>query len=122
MSKKESSILKGVGLTVILTLLLVLIFGFIVKIFSISEKVIMPVNQFIKVVAVFIGCFFSIRGSAGFLKGLIVGLISTLIVYLIFFIIGGRFDFNYKFFIDLIFVSIIGMISGIITVNVKKTA
>ncbi|MBE5756275.1 MAG: TIGR04086 family membrane protein [Clostridiales bacterium] len=119
---KKGNLFSSIALTVILTLLFVLLFGFIIKLCKIPEKVILPVNQFIKVIAVFIGCFFTIKGKMGFLKGLLTGLVATIIIYTIFFIINGEFLFNYKFFIDLIFVSVIGMISGILTVNLKKTA
>lgn len=60
---------RGVSLAIIVCLAAVLIFALVIQFTGLPESVIMPVNQFIKVLAIFIGCFFSLRGSKGWLKG-----------------------------------------------------
>ena len=117
---ESGSILKSTGLSIIIALFLILMFGFIIKLASLSTAVITPVNQFIKVVAIFLGCFFCLKGKAGFLRGLLSGLLFSVILYLIFFCINGQINLTYKTFVDLIFCSLIGMVSGVIAVNVKK--
>lgn len=47
---------KSVGISVIVTLAAVLLFAFLIKIFSIGASVITPVNQVIKALAIFLGC------------------------------------------------------------------
>lgn len=113
---------KGVCLGVIFTLLCVLIFALVIKLASLPVSVIKPVNQFIKVMGVFVGCFFSLKGKKGFLKGAICGLLIFLITYLVFALISGTQIFNGKFFIDLIFAVVSGVISGSVAVNIKKPA
>ena len=119
MGKENSSILKATGLSVIIALFLILIFGFIIKIATLSSTVITPVNQFIKIISVFLGCFFVLKNKAGFLKGLISGLLFSLILHLIFFCINGKIDLTYKVLVDIVFCSLIGMVSGILAVNIK---
>ncbi len=124
MSEDKKNVLwgtaKGVGISVIAMLIGVLVFALIIKIASLSPSVIKPVNQFIKAIALFLGCFFSISGSKGYLKGAVSGLISVIIIYLIFALIGGENLFGLNFLIDLAFGLIVGAISGIISVNIKK--
>ncbi|PWM70256.1 MAG: TIGR04086 family membrane protein [Bacillota bacterium] len=111
-----SGVLKGL----IFSLLAVLIFSFIVKLCSVGDNVIHAVNQFIKSLAVFVGCFFSLKGKLGWLKGLAVGLFVFVFTYLVFALIAGAQVFGAKFFIDTAFGAAVGLISGIISVNVRK--
>ena len=124
MSEDKKNVLwgtaKGVGISVIAMLIGVLVFALIIKIASLSPSVIKPVNQFIKAIALFLGCFFSISGSKGYLKGAVSGLVSVILIYLIFALIGGENLFGLNFFIDLAFGLIVRAISGIISVNIKK--
>ena len=115
-----SSVIKATFLTVILSLVGVLVFALIVKFADISDTTIKIVNQFIKVIAVFFGCYFSLAGNKGLFKGIATGLISTVLIYLIFSLLSGAEMFGIKALADLIFVAVIGGISGIITVNVRK--
>ncbi len=119
---KESGImvLKGALISLIVALVGVLIFSGVVKLAYLSANVIKPVNQFIKILALFLGCFFSVRGKMGYLKGGLVGVLATVLIFLTFSIIGGELSFGIPFLIDLLLGVIVGAISGIITVNVKK--
>lgn len=114
------SVLKGVLTVVMISLIGVLIFGFIVKAFYLPTAVIKGVNQFLKVIAIFIGCFFFLRENKGLIKGILTGVISTIIIYLIFALIGGKAYFSLPFLIDVVFSLIVGAISGIVAVNVRK--
>ncbi len=114
------SVIKGVFFTLIIVLAGVLIFAGVIKIASLSASVIKPVNQFIKVIAVFLGCFLSARGRLGFLKGALIGVLGTVLVYLVFSLMVGDLSFGLSFVVDLIFGLIVGVVSGIIAVNVRK--
>lgn len=118
---------RGVSLAIIVCLAAVLIFALVIQFTGLPESVIMPVNQFIKVLAIFIGCFFSLRGSKGWLKGGLVGLIAGGLVgliaggltFLLFALLGG-FPSGLRILWDLLFCVGVGILSGIISVNLKK--
>ena len=114
------SILLSAGLSVICALVGILIFALIVKFTNFNSGVIKGVNQFLKIIAIFIGCFFILKQGKGAIKGLLSGLIFTIMLYLIFSLIGGSFNFGVSFLVDVLFCAIVGAISGIISVNVKK--
>jgi len=112
-------LIKGILTGVIATIAGILVFAGIVNLTGISQSVIKGVNQFIKIISVFIGCLFSFSGEKGLLKGAITGLLVTVITYLIFLLFGAS-SFGTGFLIDLALLTVVGAISGIIAVNVKK--
>lgn len=114
------SILKSVAAAVIITLVGILAFAFVIKMAYLNSSVIKAVNQFIKVLSIFLGCFIFVRENGGFIKGALVGGLTAVIVYLIFALMGGEFSFGTSFLIDLIFQTIIGAISGVLAVNLKR--
>lgn len=123
MQKKQgfwSSILMGVGFTVIFSLVSVIIFSFMIKGFNISANVTKTVNQFIKSTTIFIGCFFFLSANGGLLKGGLLGGLSSIILVLLFSLIAGGFLGLKSMLLDFLFCFLIGTISGIITVNLKK--
>ena len=114
------SIIKGTFTAIIITLIGVLIFAGVVKIAYLKSGVIKAVNQFIKVLSVFLGCFFHVKGRGGLLKGGLLGCFTAIITYLVFAFIGGETSFGVPFVLDLVFQLIIGAIAGIIIVNLKN--
>ena len=112
-------LIKGVLTGVIATIAGILIFAVIVNLTGINQSVIKGVNQFIKIISVFIGCLFSFSREKGLIKGAISGIIITVITYLIFLLFGAA-SFGTGFLIDLALLTVVGAISGIIAVNVKK--
>ncbi len=112
-------LIKGILTGVIATIAGILIFAVIVNLTGINQSVIKGVNQFIKIISVFIGCLFSFSGEKGLIKGAISGIIITVITYLIFLLFGAA-SFGTGFLIDLALLTVVGAISGIIAVNVKK--
>ena len=113
-----SQVVRGVVTAILITLIGVLVFSFVLSVTNLSDGIIKPVNQFIKLLSVFFGCFLSVRGEKGFLKGGLIGLISTLLTVLIFALLTGGINFL-SIIIDVICAIIMGAISGAITVNVK---
>lgn len=112
-------LIKGILTGVIVTIVGILIFAVIVNLTGLSQSVIKGVNQFIKIISVFIGCLFSFSGEKGLIKGAITGLTVTVITYLVFLLFGAA-SFGTGFLIDLALLTVVGAISGIIAVNVKK--
>jgi putative membrane protein (TIGR04086 family) len=113
-------VVKGVGAALIATLFGIVILGFIVKSAAFSGAVIGAVNQFLKIISLFLGCLFSSGKGVGLIKGLIIGALYTVIVNLIFSLVLSVGIFDGKFFIDLIFAMIVGGLSGVVTANVKR--
>ena len=89
------------------------------KFASLSDSVIKPVNQFIKVFAILFGCFFALRGEKGWLKGIAVGLLTVMLTYLVFAMVGGDFSMSWLIVAELAFGAVAGLLSGIIAVNVR---
>ncbi len=113
------SIIKGALFAVIFSLVSVLIFGLIIKFFPLNSAVIKTVNQFIKVLSVFLGCIIFSNGQTGLIKGLITGVISAAVTYLLFSLLFGSLSFGAPFIVDIMFSAVIGGISGIIAANLK---
>ncbi len=126
MSKNEQNkyilkqTIKGSLTATFCTVIGVLLFALILKLTNLSETAIKSVNQFIKIISVFLGCLFSIKENKGLVKGVITGALYTPIVSLVFKILGGGYDKFLSFIIELLFTSIIGAIFGIISVNAKN--
>lgn len=113
------SVIKATALAVIVSLSGVLLFALVVKFSALSQTAIKTVNQFIKVIAVFIGCFFSVKGKLGIVKGGVSGALCTLLLHAIFSLMSGTGVFSIEMLIDILFTAVVGAISGIIAVNVR---
>lgn len=115
-------ILKGVLVGLATALVGILLFAFVLRFTSISDKIIAPVNQVIKGVSIFFGVFVGMKKhkEMGLLNGLLIGFLFTISAFLVFSILDGTFSFDKTFLNDLIFGSVIGAICGIICVNLKK--
>ncbi len=116
------AVLKGVFWALTVSLLCVLIFAFIIKFTNISESAIMPINQVIKVLSILVGCFVASKKikNNGWLWGLIIGVVYTLLAFLVFSILDGEFRFTLSLLNDLVFGAVLGLISGIITFALRK--
>lgn len=119
-SNSAVQISKGVSTGLIFTLIAILIFAFVLKVFNLDSGIIKPVNQFIKIIGIFLGCYFSLSGKAGFLKGIAVGFITTILTYLLFSLFTNSIDFNAMLALDLLLGCVVGLISGVIAVNLNK--
>ena len=116
------SIAKGTLIGLCVSLILVLIFAFLLKFTNIPDTIISPVNQIIKGVSIFLGVFIGLKKSKelGLVSGLLIGFIYTFLAFLVFSILAGSFSFDVTLLTDIVFGAIIGAICGIICVNIKK--
>lgn len=114
-----SHVLKGVIFSLILAIIGILVLALLDKLFKFNSMTIKLINQFIKTTAIFIGVMCHIKNERGLVKGLAVGLLFGIILYTIFSIILGDIKFS-RILIDCLFSGVIGMISGIISVNLTK--
>lgn len=117
------NITKGTLTAVCVSLILVLVFAFLLKFTNIPESTIMPVNQVIKGLSIFIGVFVGLKKNKelGLLNGLLIGLFYTIIAFLIFACLGGVYKLDITFLTDILFGGVMGAICGIICVNLKKS-
>lgn len=114
-------ITKATILAVTLSLLMLLVFALFIRFVNISEKVILPVNQVIKIISLFIACFVALKNTnKGFLKGLIIGILYAIISYIVFSFLSGAISFGLTSFTDILFCGVIGGICGILAVNTRK--
>ena len=120
-SIKESAIfmpaLKGTFFALCISLFAILLFAIIIKFTGISNNLIKPINQVIKVISIFVGTLIAYKKNKnlGITKGLVVGILCTLLAFLIFSILDGVFELNTSLLNDTLFGAITGMLSGIIS-------
>lgn len=116
------SVIKGSIIALCISLVLVLIFAFLLKFTNIPEGTIKPVNQVIKGVSVFLGVFLGMKKCKefGLVSGLLIGIVYTFLAFIVFSILSGGFLFDFTLLTDIVFGAIIGAICGIICVNLKK--
>lgn len=111
---------KSVCVSIVFTLAAVLVFALFIKLFSIGSTVIMPINQVIKMLAIFLGVFLCLKPGKTALKGAICGAAVVILTYFLFAIIAGEISFGWSNVLDLLFGVIAGLISGIIASLVKS--
>lgn len=115
-----TNVVKGIGIAITVSLVCVLIFSAIVKFCMLSSTVIRAVNQFFKIISVFLGCFFAVKQNKGLVKGIAVGLIYTLLIHLIFCLLSSHAYFTTTLLWDLVMAIVCGGVFGAIAVNKSK--
>lgn len=110
------SMFKGVLCSVIATLLFVLVFAFIVQVAGLSNSVISPVMQVVKVLAIFVAVLIALKParSKGWLYGGLVGIFYMVITFLVFSLLDGQFVINISALSDLLFETLVGLISAVL--------
>ena len=114
-------ILKGVGISFAFTLISLTIFSALLTYTSLSESLIQPVVISVTGISILVGSFFATRkvGKNGIIKGIGVGLIYILLIYLISSIVnGGSFALTMSSVIMILIGILCGAIGGIIGVNI----
>lgn len=116
-------VIKGSLMALSISLIAICIFAFLLRFFDISEQVIKPINQIIKIASVLLGTFVGLKSckEMGLITGFFVGLLYTLLAFVIFSILNGEFSFDSTLLNDMIFGGIAGGIAGIVAVNLKKS-
>ncbi len=113
-------IIKGVALALAFSLLSAVVLASILQTTGISDKVIYPINQTVKVVAVLLGSLTFVRGEKGFLKGGAIGALFTALSYLTFSAIGGDFSLSWLIFVEMFLALFAGVVGGAIAVNRRR--
>lgn len=115
-------LLKGSLMALSISLILICIFAFVLRFCDISSDAIKPINQVIKIVSILIGCFYGLKKATemGLITGFSIGILYTILAFVVFSILNGGFVFERTIINDLIFGGIAGAVAGIIAVNFKK--
>ena len=114
-------IIKGVGISVIFTIICLTIFSVLLTYTNLSESLIQPVVISVTGISILVGSFFATRkmNKNGIIKGIAVGLIYILLIYVISSVVnGGNFALTIGSLV-MIFISVLcGAIGGIIGINI----
>ena len=112
------SYFKGLLISTMISLGLVIVLAFSLKWFELSDNFIMPLTLLIKGVSVLVGAIFAVDGrNKGLLKGAGFGVVYVVFALVIFSILAGGFSVGISTFLDLVFASLVGGIVGIVKVN-----
>ena len=120
--KRLMIILKNVALSYVITLILFMVYAFILALTNVPESSI-PLSIFvISMVSVFIGSSLTVIKikEKGLINGGLVGLVYILLIYLLSSIFVTGFGINGYSFSMILFNVIVGMIGGIIGVNMQR--
>ena len=120
-NKTIKNIMKGTGIALITTVLLLLIFSIILTYTNIQESTINPVIMIITAISILIG---SSLGNIkikknGLINGGLIGGIYIITIYLISSILNWKFSLNIQSVIMIITAIVFGIFGGIIGVNKK---
>ena len=113
-------LIKGMLIGVSICLAGVLLFAFVLKFVTLTTFWVRTINQIIKLCAVTVACLLSVKGERGFLKGAGVGLAVITVTYLLFGIVSGGLSFGWKVVLEAFYGLLIGILGGILAVNLKK--
>lgn len=115
-------ILKGIILSVLITLLGLLILAIVITYTNVSENVIPMAITIITAISILIGSFFSTINiqKNGLLNGFAVGFAYIATIYIISSITSTGFTLTNTSFIMIISAILAGMLGGIIGVNLKN--
>ena len=120
-NKRKSllSILSGTTVAIATTLILILLFALLIRFVNISENLIFPVNQVIKLISLIIGALFFLKkdNKQGFFKGILLGFCYYILSYLVFSFLQGNFTISVNNFYDLLLTTVAGGVIGVILVN-----
>jgi len=117
--KRFFIILRNIGISYVISIILLMIYALLLAYTNISESTIPVITFVISLISVFIGSSLSmikIREN-GLMNGGLVGLIYILLLYFFSSIFSTGFGLNGYSFWMIIFNVLIGMIGGIIGVN-----
>ena len=120
-NKTIKNIMKGTGIALITTVILLLIFSIILTYTNIQENVINPVIMIITAISILLG---SSLGNTkikknGLINGGIIGGIYIITIYLISSILNWKFSLNIQSILMIGIAIVFGILGGILGVNRK---
>ena len=113
-------VVKGALLSLAFSLVGAFLFALVLRAFPVPNGAVLPVNQIVKILAIFFGVLFSVRNEKGLLKGVLIGVFTALLTCLAFSALGGDFSLSWIIFVELALALFAGAVSGAIAVNMHK--
>lgn len=115
-------LIKGSIVALLISMVGILLFALFIKFIVVSDSVIGWVNQIIKALSILFGVRTTLRAcpGKGLVKGTLLGLLYTLLAYLVFSFLSVSISFDVTTIIDLVFGGVMGAICGIIMNNSNK--
>ena len=111
----------AVFVALIISLILVVIAAFAIKLFNIADSAIVIINQVIKGLSILLAGIICLKlPNNGWLRGFFVGLVYVLLAFVVFSLLSGEFTFGLSLLNDAVLGGVSGLISGIIAVNIHK--
>ena len=116
------NVLKASLVGVVVSILLVLLFAFVLKFVDLNSGTISLVDQIIKVLSVFIAVVMLNKANDEglLLKGILVGAVYSIITFIVFSILNGGFNVGLGVLTDIAFSALVGGVSAILLNIVKK--
>ena len=116
------NILKTSLIGVIVSILLVLVFAFVLKFVDLSSGVIAVVDQIIKILSIFVAMVMlnKSNGEGLLVKGLLTGAVYSIFTFIVFSILNGGFNFSVGILTDIAFSALVGGAVAIFLNIVKK--
>lgn len=105
---------------VIFSLIFALILALIVRLSPMGASAQKIIAQSLKAASLALGCLFCLKSEGGWKKGLLAGVLFTMLTYLSFSAIAGDFGWSWKILLDLFLGLSVGAFAGIAAVNLKK--
>lgn len=112
------SFIKGLIVSMLISFILIIILALSIKWFSLSEKLISPLNLVVKTISVLVGSIIAIKGETkGLIKGVIFGFLYVSLAFGCFSFLAKSYTFDLSLLLDVIFACVAGGTVGIIKVN-----
>lgn len=114
-------IIKSSLVGVITSILLVLLFAFVLKFIDLNSGVIAVVDQIIKIISIFIAILVLSKNVDKLLiKGLLVGITYSVLTFIVFSILNGGINFSIAIFTDIAFSALVGGVGAILLNIIKR--
>ncbi len=114
-------LIVAIFIALIISLVLIVIAAFAIKLFNISDNAIVIINQVIKGLSILIAGVTCLKlPNNGWLRGFILGIVYISLAFVVFSLLADNFAFDLKLLNDAVLGGVSGLISGIIAVNIHK--
>lgn len=115
------NLIKSACVGVIVSVLLVLIFAFVLKFVDLSDGVISIIDEIIKIASIFVSILYLIKRSPYkiLFKSALVGAVYVLLTFIVFSALRGEYSFGMSTIVDVLMGALVGSIIAII-LNIFK--
>ena len=115
------NIIKASLIGVIISILLVLGFAFVLKFVDMGSGTISIIDQIIKIISIFVALTMLNKSNGDHLliRGLLIGIMYSILTFVVFSALNGGFNINMAIFSDILFSTLVGGASAMI-INLFK--